>query len=109
MAKCYDIVERLKAKNAKPSIKLDEDHIFTVNNSKNIMLEIMALANDAKDSDGTASQIKLVDKVIRLTLGDKAFDYIQSLDMSADAYMYLMEAIVAAMNGTEIEEDNAKN
>lgn len=109
MARCYDIVERLKAKNAKPSIKLDEEHIFTVNNSKNIMLEIMAMANDAKNSEGTEAQIELVDKVIRLTLGGKAFDYIQSLDLSADAYMYLMEAIVAAMNGTDIEEDDAKN
>lgn len=109
MAKCYDIVERLKAKNAKPSIKLDEEHIFTVNNSKNIMLEIMAMANDAKNSEGTEAQIEMVDKVIRLTLGSKAFDYIQSLDLSADAYMYLMEAIVAAMNGTDIEEDDVKN
>ena len=48
MARVYDIMEKIKNGNERPTIKIDEDHVFNVNTSKNTALAIKAKGEDKK-------------------------------------------------------------
>lgn len=97
MGKVYNIMDRLT--NNKPVIKIDEEHEYTVNNSKNQALFITELAKDDKLND-----FERMDKVIEAGLGKEAIDYINSLDLSVKATATILNAIMAAINEVELEE-----
>lgn len=103
MARKYDIIERLKAKNERPFVMLDEEHRYSINTSKTTVMAILALAEE--NNNGTVQDdMKLSDKIIKLALGDRAFDYIETLDLTMEAYSLIINAILAAINGSEIED-----
>lgn len=99
MAKTYDIMEKIKNGNERPTIKIDEDHIFTVNTSKNT-----ALAIKAKGEDKKVDEFGQIDFAIEAGLGKKAKEYIDSLDLSIEALATVVNAIMAAIGGTSLEE-----
>jgi hypothetical protein len=97
MGRVYNIMDRLT--NNKPVIKIDEEHEYTVNNSKNQAIFIMELAKDEKLND-----IERMDKVLEAGLGKEALDYINSLDLSLKATGVIISAIMAAISEVDIEE-----
>lgn len=105
MARVYDIVSRLENANQKPEIKIDDEHIYKVNNSKAVAFKIMALSEDER-----VKETEMFDKIITLALGEKACEYIDSLDLSMTAYTTIINAIMAAIGDVEIEdiEEQAK-
>lgn len=97
MGKVYDIMSRLT--NNKPVVKIDEEHEYTVNNSKNQAIFIKQLSVDEKLDD-----FERMDKIIEAGLGKEALDYINSLDLSLKATATIINAIMAALNEVELEE-----
>lgn len=99
MARVYDIISRLESGNQKPVVKIDADHEFKVNNSKAAAFRIMALAEDEKVTDE-----KRLEGIIKVGLGEEAFKYIESLELSMPSYNLIINAIMAAMGDVDIEE-----
>lgn len=97
MGKVYDIISKLT--NNKPIIRLAEDKEFEVNNSKNSAILIKQITEDPKIDD-----IERMDKIIEAGLGKEALDYINSLDLSMNAYGAIINSIMAALNDMDLEE-----
>lgn len=97
MGKVYDIMGRLT--KDKPVIKIDNEHEYIVNNSKNQAIFIKQLSEDKSLDD-----LKRMDKIIEAGLGKEAFDYIDSLDLSVNATGTVINAIMAAISEVELEE-----
>ncbi|SHK39718.1 hypothetical protein SAMN02745163_03753 [Clostridium cavendishii DSM 21758] len=97
MAKVYNIMDRLT--NDKPVIKIDNEHEYTVNNSKNQAIFIKQLSDDEKLDD-----FEKIDKIIEASLGKEALDYINSLKLSVKATNTIINTIMAALNEVELEE-----
>ena len=98
MARTYDIVEKLREKNKRPTIKVDETHEFTINTSKNTAIFLQATAQDEK-----LNEDKKMQTMIESALGKEALTYIESLDLSMDAYSLIIEAIMAAIANMDLE------
>lgn len=97
MSKVYNIMDRLD--NVKPSIQLAEDKVFQVNNSKNTAILIKAISEDKKLDD-----FERMDKIVEVSLGKKALEYIDSLELSVKSYATVITAIMAAISEEELEE-----
>lgn len=103
MGKVYDIMSRLT--NNKPTIKIDDKHEYTVNNSKNTAIFIKQTGEDTKLDD-----LKKMDIIIESALGKEALEYINSLDLSLKATGTIINAIMAAISEEDLEviEEEAK-
>lgn len=99
MARVYDIISRLENGNQKPVVKIDADHEFKINNSKAAAFRIMALADDEK-----VKEDERLEGIIKVGLGEEAFKYIESLDLSMPNYNLIISAIMAAIGDVDIEE-----
>lgn len=99
MSKKYDIVERLKAKNERPFICVAEDKAYSVDISKTTAIHIQALSKDETLDDN-----KRLDKIIEISLGEKAFKEIDEMKLSFPATQLLIEAIMSAISGEELAE-----
>ncbi len=99
MARSYNIVERLAAKNIKPYIQVTEDLTVEVNNTKTTVLHFMAVEKDEKLDD-----IEKMDKMLEIALGKKNAQAIEELDLSFESYTIVFEAVSAALTGEELEE-----
>ena len=97
MSKVYNIMDRLDV--IKPSIQLAEDKVFQVNNSKNTAILIKAISEDKKLDD-----FERMDKIVEVSLGKKALEYIDSLELSVKSYATVITAIMAAISEEELEE-----
>lgn len=97
MAKVYDIVSRLK--NEKPQVRLTEDKIFTVFNSKNSVILMKGIAEDPK-----IDETKKMDMIIEAGLGKEALDLVNSMDLSMMEMATVVNAIMAAVSDSELEE-----
>ena len=105
MARKFDIIERLRAKNERPFIMIDEDHNYTINTSKTNVMAIMALTDEMKEDESAEKDIEMIDKIIELALGKKALNYIQSLDLTMSAYGLITDAIIAGIGDKDLDED----
>ena len=110
MARKYDIIERLKAKNERPFIMIDEDHSYKVETSKTNVMSIMAYVDemDKKENSTEEDDMKMMDEIIKMALGKEALEYITSLNLALDAYMLIFDVIIAAVNGEELKDDSEK-
>lgn len=99
MARVYDIISRLENGNQKPVVKIDADHEFKINNSKAAAFRIMALSND-----GEKEEKEKLEGIIKIGLGEDAFNYIESLDLSMPNYNLIISAIMAAIGDVDLEE-----
>ncbi|HAT4339400.1 TPA: hypothetical protein I9094_001662 [Clostridium perfringens] len=103
MAKVYNIMDRLV--NIKPTIKIDEDHEYKINNSKNNAVYIQSLfSNNKKNKGKEIDEFEVLDKIIKASLGTDAFEYIESLDLSLEGYTTIVEAVMAGIQNVELEE-----
>lgn len=99
MARVYDIISRLENGNQKPVVKIDADHEFKINNSKAAAFKMMALSEDAKIKED-----ERIDKIIKVGLGEEAFKYIESLNLSMPNYNLIINTIMAAVGDVDLEE-----
>lgn len=97
MPKVYNITNRLS--NEKPVIVMGEKQYF-VNNSMSTLFKFEELSQQGT-KDGMHAAIKLA-------LGDKAAKEIKIDDMSVDNFKVLSTTIIAAMQGVEYEEAEAR-
>ncbi|MFL0245528.1 hypothetical protein [Candidatus Clostridium stratigraminis] len=97
MGKIYNIMDRLT--NDKPQIQVDNDHIYTVNNSKNQAIFIKQLSDDKSIDD-----LQRMDMIIEAGLGKEALDYINSLKLSVPVTGVIINTIMAAIGEVELEE-----
>ena len=108
MARKYDIVARLRAKNEKPFVMIDENHTYTINTSKTNVMAIMALYDEYEKKDSNKENMELIDKVIKTALGEAALNYINESNMTFEAVELIIEAIMAGISGSEIEDIEKK-
>ena len=107
MARKYDIIERLKAKNERPFVIVDEEHKYTINTSKTNVMAIMALTDEVenkKNKESYKDDIEMIDKIIEIALGSKALEYIKSLDMTMSGYSLITDVIIAAIGDKDIDD-----
>ncbi|MGU8407127.1 hypothetical protein ACV3NF_03070 [Clostridium perfringens] len=105
MAKVYDIMNKLV--NVKPTIKIDEDHEYKINNTKNNAIYIQSLVKENKKKDDKKQdEMELINKIIKASLGKEAFEYIDSKgdEWSMSAYNAIINVIMAAISNVELEE-----
>lgn len=105
MAKVYNIMNKMV--NVKPTVKIDEEHEYKINNTKNNAIYIQSLAkgNDKKD-DKKYDEMEFMNKIIKASLGQEAFEYIDSKgeEWSMAQYEAILNVIMAAVSNVEIEE-----
>lgn len=99
MARAYDIAERLQNANKKSTIKIDDNHIYPINTSKNSAILMQAISQDEKLDD-----LERIDKLIEAGLGKEALGYINSLDLSIEALSVIINVIMAAIGDITLEE-----
>ncbi|MCR0325982.1 hypothetical protein MKA58_01025 [[Clostridium] innocuum] len=102
MARKYDLVERLKVKNERPFLVLDEQHVYSINTSKTNALAIMALMDQRKSED--VADLSMIDDVIRMSLGEDALQYLNAQEISIAALQEIVKTIMAAMADMSLEE-----
>ncbi|EHK2388314.1 MAG: hypothetical protein E7D79_15745 [Clostridium perfringens] len=105
MAKVYNIMNKMV--NAKPTVKIDEDHEYKINNTKNNAIYIQSLAkgND-KEGNEKYDEMEFINKIIKASLGQEAFEYIDSKgdEWSMAQYEAIINVIMAAVSNVELEE-----
>ena len=99
MAKFYDIAERMRTKNEKPTVSLDENHEYKINTSKSAVLMIHGISDDEKINDA-----EKMDKIILISLGKEAADYINEQDYAFPAIVTIANTIMAAVADVTLEE-----
>lgn len=102
MARRYDLVERLKAKNEKPFLMLDEDHVYSINTSKTNAMAMMALMDSKREKN--SNDLSILDDIIRMSLGEEALQYVNANETSIAALQEIVKAIMAAMSDLSMEE-----
>ncbi|HHD2785039.1 TPA: hypothetical protein ACOTHR_002566 [Clostridium perfringens] len=105
MAKVYDIMNKLV--NVKPTVKIDENHEYKINNTKNNAIYIQSLVKEDKKKDKkNKDEMELINKIIKASLGQEAFEYIDSKgdEWSMAAYNAIINVIMAAISNVELEE-----
>lgn len=108
MARKYDIIERLKAKNERPFVMIDEEHTYTINTSKTNVMNIMAVVQEFEKDKGEVEEddMKMMDKIVELSLGKDALEYVSSLDLTLEAYELIFDVIMAAISGKELDDES---
>lgn len=105
MAKVYNIMDKMV--NVKPTVKIDEDHEYKINNTKNNAIYIQSLAkgNDKK-GDKNYDEMEFMNKIIKASLGQEAFEYIDSKgeEWSMAQYEAILNVIMAAVSNVELED-----
>lgn len=99
MAKVYNIMNKLVCE--KPIVKIDENHEYKINNSKNNAIYIQSLV---KNKDKKENDIEVLEKIVKASLSKEAFEYIESLDLSLEAYSVIVNAIMAGISNLELDE-----
>ena len=99
MARVYDIISRLENGNQKPVVKIDAEHEFKINNSKAAAFRIMALSED-----DSIKEDERLEGIVKVGLGEEAFNYIESIDLSMPSYTLIINAIMAAIGDVDLEE-----
>jgi hypothetical protein len=99
VSRVYDLVDRIQNGNQKPTLKLDAEHTFAINNSFPAAVAIKAYAEDKKLDD-----MDRIQKIIGAALKKEAVDYINSLELAMPLYTDLVNVIMAAISDMSLEE-----
>jgi hypothetical protein len=97
MGQFIDLSNRLT--NEAATIKIDDNHIYTVNKSKNAGVLMLQIQKDDKLND-----IEKLDTIIEIGMGKEALVYINSLNLSMTQTALIVEAIMAIINEIELED-----
>lgn len=96
MSKVIDISAKLT--NERPKLKLAEDKVYEIDDRKNTILKL-----DQKMQNANIEDVKFIDEMIAILLGEKAAKEIDGMNLSISNYQSIMIAIMAAITGEEYE------
>lgn len=99
MARQYDIAERLMQANQKPTVTIDAEHIYKINNTAPAAMMI-----DQLQREKGAGEFATLEKIIVITLGEEAAEYIKSLELTMPAYTMIINTIMAAIADVPLED-----
>lgn len=109
MGKIIDISNRIT--NQEPVVKITEDIIVTVNNRKQTVLNIQAMAREferkTEDSEEEYSEIEFINKAMQMLVGATNAEKIEELNLPLPEYKFVYNTIMEAVNG-EIEEETPR-
>lgn len=106
MARTYNLIERLKSRNEHPTVILDDGHKYPINTSKTNVLCIMAyLKNKDKEikraeqegAEDPEQNVKMMGQIIKMALGEKAYDFIESQNYTFAFTQDIIDVIMAAI------------
>lgn len=103
--KYIDLTKVLQEKNEKVTLRLDDTHVYTVNNSRKTMEVVMATMKDIKKEDDLSKGLDAIDELIEKVLGKEAAEVTK--DYTIAAKNVLLEAISGAFVGDD--EEKPKN
>lgn len=92
MAHIIDISHKMD--NEPKYIKLNEKQTYKVDDRKNTAFKVMALWDGSGKTEAEA-----IDGTIKLILGKKAFDEINSSDITIEQYRAVAMAVLASISG----------
>lgn len=116
MAREYNIIERLKRRNEKPTVVLDDEHKYPINTKKTNVLCMMAYIRKTekrgKEESDPVKDMEMMDHIIKMGLGEEAAAYIAEQDYTFAVVQDIIEVIMAAIGdedtGFEKEEKTEK-
>lgn len=108
MAKTYfKVIDiSMKITNQLPMIRITEDLVVTVNNRKNNILCVQAMASEAekKVSEDGDNGIGFMVKALEMLVGKEAADKIEDMDLPLPEYKEMYNTIMSVATGTYGEE-----
>lgn len=99
-----DLTKKLQEKNERVTLRLDDEHVYTVNNSRGAMELVMATAKDLEKEKDFTKVLDEIDELIEKVLGKEAAEVTK--DYTIGAKRVLIEAITGAFAG---EDETTKN
>ena len=102
--KYIDLTKQLQEKNEKVTLRIDDEHVYTVNNSRGAMEIVMATMKDIEGEKDYEKVLDAVDTLIEKILGKDAANVMK--DFTIGAKRVVLEAIMGAFTG---EEEKPKN
>lgn len=102
MARTYNLAERLMQANQKPTVRIDKDHEYKINNTTPAALMIEQISKDE-----TLGQFEGLQKIIGVALGNEAAEYVESLSLTMPAYTMIVNTIMASIADLSLEEIEA--
>ena len=115
MAREYNIIERLKRRNEKPTVVLDAEHKYPINTKKTNVLCMMAYIRKTekrgKEESDPVKDMEMMDHIIKMGLGEEAAAYIAEQDYTfavVQDIIVIMAAIGDEETGFEKEEKTEK-
>lgn len=99
MGRAYDIAQKIKDGNKKSTVKIDDEHEFEINTSKNTAIFIKATSEDKKIDD-----FERIDTIIESALGKEALEYINSQKYQMGILNTIVNVIIAAIADMSLEE-----
>ena len=96
----------MKITNQLPMIRITEDLVLTVNNRKNNILCVQAMASEAekKVSEDGDNGIGFMVKALEMLVGKEAADKIEDMDLPLPEYKEMYNTIMSVATGTYGEE-----
>lgn len=102
----YDLTARLNTK--RPEVKLAEDKIFKINNTKNGVIMMDRAIKSTEKMEELEEKLNAYDGVIGLMLGVEAKAFIESQGYGLDYYETIFKTITAAIQNKTLEEVEAE-
>lgn len=108
MSRMIDI--RSKITNQLPVIQITDEIVVTVNNRKSNILKMQAFIKEqekqAQKNDGKFDEIKFMNDVLGMLIGEKNVEAIEALDLPLPDYRIVYEEILDAGIGGQEQEGN---
>src|SRR5690625_7707544 len=101
MSKVIDITSKLTNDRAK--VKITDDIVVEVDNSKNAIFEV-----DKIIADESITEIEGIDIALKRLVGEKSFEEIDKLNLTITDYQTVFVAIMAAAMGEDFEVAEAR-
>lgn len=102
--KYIDLTKQIQEKNQKVTLRLDDEHVYTVNNTRGAMEIVMATMKDIEGEKDYEKVLDSVDTIIEKILGKDAAEVTK--DYTIGAKRIILEAIMGAFTG---EDGTPKN
>lgn len=96
----------MKITNKLPMIRITDDLVVTVNNRKNTILNVQAMASRAEKADKNSDNaMGFMVKALEMLIGKEAADKIEAMDLPLPEYKEMYNAIMGVATGTYGEEN----
>lgn len=102
----YDISNKLS--NKRPEVKLAEDQVFKINNTKNGVILMDQMIKAAEKLESLKEKLDSYDDVIGLMLGVDAKEFIAAQDYGLGVYEVIFKTITAAIQNKTYEQVEAE-